>query len=167
MYQNLTQKHDDNADEASLLLLTVAGGVSATKKTHGVSMRAMIATCFVLLVLGTLAVLYSGGSGSGNTNRTDGSSEALLLDHNQAAPYVYDPKRYYCNTDTDNPGKYCWFPTDKLPCGNWKGEDGHGYNDCGPLCALGFFDHDDGCIPVEYVMVAPDVTGQEAIDSFL
>ena len=129
-YQKLTH-NDDNADEASSLFLAVAGGgVPATKKKkNGVPMRAMIATCFLL---GTLAVLYY-GRGRSNTNHTDGTSKALLLGQNQAAP-VYNPDHDFCFADTDNPGKYCWFCFDNLPVGNWKGEGGHVYNDCGDMC---------------------------------
>ena len=87
--QNLIPKHDDTADEASSLLLT------ATKKTYGVpTRRAIIATmCFLL---GTLAVVYSttiGGnvrkikhSKKTNAHVNGGTSAALLLGHNQAAP---------------------------------------------------------------------------------
>ena len=136
-YQQPTPKHDDdNADEASSLLLTVAGGggVPATKKTHGVPMRAMIATTCVLL--GTLAVLYSGGRGSNrhnNTHLTEGTSTALLHGQNQAAR-VFDPSQNYCYKDNDHADKYCWFPLDNLPSGNWKADGGRGYNDCGPEC---------------------------------
>ena len=136
-YQQPSPTHDDDdADEASSLLLTVAGGggVPATKKTHGVPMRAMIATTCVLL--GTLAVLYSGGRGSNrhnNTHLTEGISTALLHDQNQAAR-VFDPNHSYCYKDNDHADKYCWFPLDNLPSGNWKADGGRGYNDCGPEC---------------------------------
>ena len=66
-YQNLTLEHDDNAEEVSPLLLTVAGGgVPAGKKKNGVpTMRAMLVTsCFLL---GTLAVIYGGRISSSNT----------------------------------------------------------------------------------------------------
>ena len=46
----------------------------------------------------------------------------------------YDPSLHYCFKDTDNAGKYCWYPEDNLPSGNWKGEGGHGENDCGSRC---------------------------------
>ena len=119
--QNRTQKHDDNADEASSLLLTVAGGgVPAAQKTHGVSRRAMIATtCFLLL--GTIAVLYS-------THRTKGTWESLPMGQNPGVALAaydlqgYDPSRDYCFNDNDNPDKYCWYPPSvgEKPSGNWK-----------------------------------------------
>ena len=84
------------------------------------------------VVLGTLAVMISGSRGS-NSNRSstassdDISSAALLRG--------YDPSQDFCFKDNDNDGKYCWYPTDGLgPCGNWKGEGGHGSNDCGQKC---------------------------------
>ena len=49
-------------------------------------------------------------------------------------PVLYDPSQDFCYKDKDNVGKYCWYPTDNFPCGNWKGEGGRGYNDCGPKC---------------------------------
>ena len=49
-------------------------------------------------------------------------------------PPVYDPSYDFCFKDNDNAGKYCWYPNDRLPDGNWKGEGGHAYNDCGDLC---------------------------------
>ena len=91
-------------------------------------MRAVIATC---ILLGTLAVIYSGGRSS---SRSGGLSAALFLGHNQAAPVVYDPSQDFCFADNDNADKYCWYPTDNFPVGNWKGEGGHGYGDCGPVC---------------------------------
>ena len=48
---------------------------------------------------------------------------------------VYDPRQDFCFADTDNPGKYCWYYTDKLPYGNWKGEGGRGYDKCGGYCS--------------------------------
>ena len=102
-YPNAIQKQDDdddddNVDEASSLL-TIAtaapsfsfgqdgGEVPTTKKKkNGVPLRLMIAT--VCFLLGTLAVLYSGGRGSSRHNNTHlpgGTSETLLLRHSQAA----------------------------------------------------------------------------------
>ena len=139
-YQKSTQHYDDNADadESSSLFLTVATASpsfslghdgEATTKKNGVPVRAMIATCIFLL--GTLVVLYSGGSGS--SNRTAGTSEALLLGHTQAAPY-YEEKKDYCFKDNDNVNTYCWYPTDIIPFGNWAGVLGHGDGNCGPQC---------------------------------
>ena len=48
--------------------------------------------------------------------------------------YSYDPRRDYCFTDEDNPGKYCWITGKYLPSGHWKGVTGAGYDDCGPEC---------------------------------
>ena len=149
-----TQTHEDNnVDEASSLLIVATAspsfsfghdGVATTKKKNGVSMRAMIATtCFFL---GTLAVIYYGrgssnSSSNSNTDRTDGTSEALLLGHNQAALEVYEP--YY---DPDNGDycffqlyarydNYCWYPSRIFPVGNWKDvTTDRGYDSCGPVC---------------------------------
>ena len=60
-------------------------------------------------------------------------------DYNDCGPkctevQLYDPNQNFCYKDNDNPGKYCWYPCDKIPYGNWVGEGGHGYNDCGPTC---------------------------------
>ena len=131
--QNRTQKHDDNADEASSLLLTVAGGgVPAAQKTHGVSRRAMIATtCFLLL--GTIAVLYS-------THRTKGTWESLPMGQNPGVALAaydlqgYDPSRDYCFKDNDTPDNYCWYPHDFFPIGDWRGVGGRSYGDCGDEC---------------------------------
>ena len=125
--------------------------VTGSKKKNGVpSIRAMIVT--TCLSLGTLAVICYGGSGSSNSifHHAADTSEALLLRHNQAAPGVYDPRVYdpkqdFCFKDTDNAGKYCWYPEDKSPCPGqpqWKGVDGHGYNNCGLLCTA-VVDDDD------------------------
>ena len=133
---------DDDADEASSLLTIITAspapslgqnGVSATKKKNGgVLMQAMIATsCFFL---STITVIYSGGSGSSNTNRTDGTSEALLLGQNQAASMVYDPTQDFCFEDKANLGKYCWGRGNEFPCGHWKGVSGQGSGYCGPYC---------------------------------
>ena len=88
-----THDNDDKADEASSLLLTVAeGGVPARTKKNSIPMRAMIATCFLL---GTIAVIYFGESGSSNTS-SDGISAVLVRGHNQAATMsVYDPSQDY------------------------------------------------------------------------
>ena len=128
-----TPKYDDNTvEEASSLLLFGqgggGGGVPVRTKKHGVSTitRTMVVTTCV--VLGTLAMLYYGGRGSSsNTASSDGIAADLLRG--------YDPSQDFCFKDEDNDGKYCWYPTDGLgPCGNWKGEGGHGYNDCGRKC---------------------------------
>ena len=150
-YQKSTQHYDDNADadESSSLFLTVATASpsfslghdgEATTKKNGVPVRAMIATCIFLL--GTLAVLYSGGSGS--SNRTAGTSEALLLGHTQAAPALYDPFQDFCFADKDNPGKYCWHDSRFMggcgscwpfPMEQWEIDPNpHGNNNCGQLC---------------------------------
>ena len=146
-YQNLTEKHDDNADEASSLLLTLAGGVGVAatqKKTHGVPRRLMIATtCFLL---GTLAVIYYGGSDSSSSSTASsvGISAALLLDHNQAAP-LYDSNTDYCFKSKAAADEYCWYPTDSFPEGPfWKGVDTQGNNNCGPKCTSVENDNDDG-----------------------
>ena len=123
-YQNLTLEHDDNAEEVSPLLLTVAGGgVPAGKKKNGVpTMRAMlVTTCFIL---GTLAVIYY-GRGSSSTTSSGGISAALLQGYNPDGydPDGYDPDSDYCFTDTDTPGNYCWFPNLEFPCteqNNWR-----------------------------------------------
>ena len=47
---------------------------------------------------------------------------------------VYDPSQDFCFTNNDMFDKFCWYPDDRLPRGNWKGEGGRGYNDCGPKC---------------------------------
>jgi len=139
-YQQPFQTHDcDTGEEASSLLTSVTG----SKKKNGVpSIRAMIVT--TCLSLGTLAVICYGGSGSSNSifHHAADTSEALLLRHNQAAPGVYDPRVYdpkqdFCFKDTDNAGKYCWYPEDKTPFPGypqWKGASGHGYDNCGLLC---------------------------------
>ena len=49
-------------------------------------------------------------------------------------PPVYDPSQDFCFSDNDTAGNYCWYPMDNLLCGNWKGEGGHGDNDCGRKC---------------------------------
>ena len=137
-YQQPTHTHndDDNAEEASPLLTIVIaspapslsfgqGGVATKKKNGGVPRRLMIATaCFFL---GTLAVLY-GGRGGRSHIRSDGTLDALLLGHN------YDPNSDHCFTDEDNPGKYCWFHKEHIPCGNWIFDGKHGNNNCGPKC---------------------------------
>ena len=46
----------------------------------------------------------------------------------------YDPNRHICFVDIDNPGKYCWYPEDTLPYGNWKVDSPHGNNNCGSKC---------------------------------
>ena len=133
-YQQPSQTHDDDnadANEASSLLLPVAGGagggVPTIKKKNGGPMRAMIATC---CLLGTLAVIY-GGRGS---SRSGGLSAALFFGYNQAAPLVYDPSQDFCFADDDNDDKYCWYPDDRLPSGNWYSVTDRGYNDCGSMC---------------------------------
>ena len=144
-YPNITQTHDDDnvENEASSLLTIMTaspapssafgqdGLASTKKKKNGVPMRAMIATCIFLL--GTIVVLYSGGSGS-NTNRTDVISEALLLGQkNQAAPLLFDSQTDYC-FKSKTVDQYCWYPTDRFPYGPWKGTSEMGDNDCGPMC---------------------------------
>ena len=88
----------------------------ATKKKDGVpTMRVMIATAVFLL--GTLAVLYSGGRGSNRHNET------YLTGGISANHPGYDPDSDYCFTDTDTPGNYCWFPNLEFPCteqNNWR-----------------------------------------------
>ena len=138
-----THDNDDNADEASSLLRTVAeGDVPTTKKKNGgVPMRAMIATC---VLLGTLAVIYVG---RGSSNISAGViSAALVLGQNSVAS-VYDPSQDYCFTDTDNADKYCWFPIDRYPCGNWQGvtcAGGHGCDQCGDRCTTVYCNRPDG-----------------------
>ena len=48
--------------------------------------------------------------------------------------HAYDPTQDFCFHDKDNPWKYCWYPTDRNPSGNWEGKGGRGYNGCGPKC---------------------------------
>ena len=47
---------------------------------------------------------------------------------------VYDPQFFFCFEDTDDPGKYCWYPTYHLPYGNWEGRSGRAYDNCGSKC---------------------------------
>ena len=140
-YQKQSQTHDD---EASLLLTVVTaspapslslvqgGGMPARKKKNGVPMmRAVIATCSLL---GILAVIYYGGRDvSSNTAGLGGISAALLLGQNQAAS-VYDPSQDFCFTDHDHPGKLCWYPIHRYPCGNWRGGDSSVDGQCGDKC---------------------------------
>ena len=141
-YQKQTQTHDDdNVDEASSLLTIATAapssssssslrqdGVATTKKNGVPTMRAVIATC---ILLGTLAVIYSGCRSS---SRSGGLSAALFFGYNQAAPVVYDPSQDFCFADDDNDDKYCWYPDDRLPSGNWYSVTDRGYNDCGSMC---------------------------------
>ena len=147
-YQQPSQTHDDDnadANEASSLLLPVAGGaggggVPTIKKKNGGPMRAMIATC---CLLGTLAVIY-GGRGSSSTDSSGGISADLLRSHNQAAS-MYEPSQDYCFRDNDNPDKFCWYPHDYFPCGNWNGftcAGGHGCAQCGPKCTEVYYIED-------------------------
>ena len=143
-YQTSSPHYDTaDADESSSLVPPVVDASSSfSLGQHGVSskknrvptMRVMIVTCFLL---GTLAMLYGGrGSSNTDTNHADGTSEALLLRHNQAAP-VYDPSQAFCFKDRDNDDKYCWYSTDNFPVGNWEGftcAGGHGCAQCGPKC---------------------------------
>ena len=55
--------------------------------------------------------------------------------------------QYHHKTDYDNNkqynknvDKYCWYPTNNIPCGDWKGEGGHGYDNCGPKCKRVYWD---------------------------
>ena len=111
----------------------------ARTKKHGVSTitRTMVVTTCV--VLGTLAMLYYGGRGSSsNTASSDGIAADLLRG--------YDPSQDFCFKDEDNDGKYCWYPTDSLPEGQfWKGVDTQGNNNCGPKCTS-VNDDDDGAV---------------------
>ena len=163
-YDNADADADADADESSLLVLTAVDvspsfslgqdGV-ATKKNHGVRMIVVVAICFLL---GTMAVIHQGSSNS----RAVGSSDALLLRQNQAAP-VFNPSQgtYYlaptselyapntsnvCFKDKDNAGKYCWY-TQKgsEPYGNWEVDPNpHGNNNCGPMCTVFFCGPDEG-----------------------
>ena len=73
-------------------------GMPATKKNDAL-MRAMIATCFLLV---TIAVIYGGSdsSSSSSNSRAVGFSDALLLRQKNQAAKLYAP-----STD------YCWPPT--------------------------------------------------------
>ena len=158
-YHIPTHTHDnDTAEEAAPLLTLVPAspapalsfgqhegggdGAPATKKNDGgVSIRTLIVTTCILL--GTLAVVLSGGRGrrsSNNIHRTDGTSEALLLGHTQAAlevyePY-YDPSQNYCFSEQYGFGRYCWYPTAgyTYPTGTWNAVTDRGYDSCGPVC---------------------------------
>ena len=155
--------YDNNADanEASSLVLTAVvddaspssfsfghDGVATKNKNEGRMRRAVIATCFVL---GFVAVVLYGGGRSRQSHmaRSTGGLSAELLRKADDTSYNYDPTSDFCFTDTDTAGKYCWYPTDNRPCGNWKGEGGHGYNDCGRKCTrvLGYQDY---CTAVVY-----------------
>ena len=123
-----------------------------SKTTMVPTMRAMIVTTCV--VLGTLAVL-SGGRGSSSRRRHthSGGLAAVLLRKAHDTSYDYDPSKDFCYKDTDNAGKYCWYPTDAVPCpgGQWKGEGGHGYHDCGRKCTeVHDFDAPYACVAVIY-----------------
>ena len=152
-YRKPTQTQDDdnvNDEASSLLAIGTAspsssscsfgpgGGVPARTKKTGVPMRAVIATCFLL---GTIAVIYGGNSSSNSSIRAVGSSDALLLRQNQAAP-LYDSNTDYC-FKSKTADQYCWYPTDSFPDGRWKGVGGHGDNNCGPTCTS-VNDDDDG-----------------------
>ena len=153
-FQQPIQNYDNaDADEASSLLASVTaasappfslgqeGGTPATKK-NGVLVRAMITTT-ACVFLGTIAVVYYGGSGSSKTS-SGGMSAVLLRGHHQEA-HLYDPNRDHCYTDTDNPGKECWSPTDKVPYGNWEEDGPHGNNNCGPTCTDNYDPNRDHC----------------------
>ena len=62
-------------------------------------------------------------------------------------PPLYNPSLDFCFRDNDNANKYCWYNYDNLPCGNWKGEGGHDFNNCGPPCTNVYIS--GGCHSVE------------------
>ena len=75
-------------------------------------------------------MIYGGRGSNRHSSSKTASSGGISADLLRG----YDPSSDYCFTEIDTDGKYCWYPTDNLPCGNWKGEGGHGYNDCGQKC---------------------------------
>jgi hypothetical protein len=136
------------------------------------TMRAMIVT-MACVVLGTLVVLSGGRGGSSSRHHTrsgdlaadllrtahdtsydyDPSSKPCYTDQGTypgdgygcGTPASYIPSEHFCYADNDNPGKYCWWPIDRYPCGDWKGVAAadRGYStDCGRLCTtLTQFNH--------------------------
>jgi len=72
-------------------------------------------------------------SPSGGPNPTNDEALRYICNLDQC-PEGYNPSKDYCFKDNDNAGKYCWYPTDNLPVGNWDGFTGAGYDNCGPKC---------------------------------
>ena len=72
-------------------------------------------------------VVASGATQAGSHPRVTAGGAGIFTEE-------YDPRQAFCFADTDNPGKYCWYPTDNLPIGNWARIDGRGYGDCGSKC---------------------------------
>ena len=152
-----TPTHDVNVEEASSLLLTrgtpAPSSCSCRPKTTMVptTMRAMIVTT-ACVVLGTLAVLSGGRGGSSSRHTRSGDLATELLRTAHDTSYDYDPSKDFCYRDNDNAGKYCWYPTDIYPCGNWDGESGHGYHDCGRKCTqiIDVYSNYEECVSVVY-----------------
>ena len=88
------------------------------------------------------------GTGIGNCNILAGSDfPECPAPPPPPPPPVYDPSQDFCFADTDNAGKYCWYPSDNTPDGNWKGEGGHAPGDCGDLCTDVAGDPETPCLP--------------------
>ena len=74
-------------------------------------------------------------AGHGDTNCGPQCTEVGPYPNNDDATVErYDPSQDFCFKDNKNVNKYCWYPKDYMPCGDWKGEGGHGYDNCGPKC---------------------------------
>ena len=50
---------------------------------------------------------------------------------------IFRPGYDFCFNDTDNTWKYCWFPTYRLPYGNWEQVVSSAYISCGLKCIYG------------------------------
>jgi len=113
-----------DADESSPLVLIVddASPSLAVKKKKAQTL-AVVAACFLFFTLG---VVYQGSSNS------VGMSGALLL---RSAGQSYDPSTDYC-FKADNLDQYCWYTSDSMPYGSWKGVSAPtGANSgCGTMC---------------------------------
>ena len=83
------------------------------------------------------------------SNQDSTASSFLLHDRGGTPPPpppgVYDPTHDFCFHDLDKWNKYCWYPNDSLPDGNWKRVGGHGIGECGAKCTD--VTDDDKCIP--------------------
>ena len=152
-YQNPPNSDQDEETAVPLITTSLAPTTSTAMDYRWKRMILAVVVVIMMLVAGGAVRMCQTNDAGLTTNAVGGLPPSMYYPDFSK----YDPSRDFCYKDNDNVDKFCWYPNDCLPHGNWKGEGGRGYNDCGPKCTDVNYDNDDHqCDGSSPCLPAPD-----------